>query len=87
VLLPECILQVLLWRGGYRTSIGLLSEEEEENLHKAGTKLIGERDWVRDIVRIRELRESYIQRSTTEVYHSASGRMKRKVAAPKSYKE
>lgn len=52
VLAPEAIIQILLWRKGKRTTMELLSEDEEKELHKAGDKLRDETDWVRDIMRM-----------------------------------
>ncbi|KDR73692.1 hypothetical protein GALMADRAFT_251490 [Galerina marginata CBS 339.88] len=54
VLLPEAIRQILLWRSGDRTSITLLSPNEEEILAEKGQTLLQEKDWVMDIMRVRE---------------------------------
>jgi hypothetical protein len=56
VLLPEAIRQVLLWREGKRTSLELLSDDEEEALHKAGEEMLLKTDWVYDTMRMRESR-------------------------------
>ncbi|KAG5649415.1 hypothetical protein H0H81_004008 [Sphagnurus paluster] len=90
VLLPEAILQVLLWRTGKRTSVALLSEEEEERLHGEGQQLLQERDWVRDMMRLRNLGapKKSAEGESEEVVFSTTGRAQRRVAAaPKSYRE
>jgi hypothetical protein len=56
VLLPEAIRQILLWREGKRTSYELLSDAEEEALHKAGEEMLQKTDWVYDTMRMRESR-------------------------------
>lgn len=50
VLLPEAILQLLLWRSGLRKSLELLSPSEEEELHSRAEEKAIEVDWVRQIV-------------------------------------
>lgn len=95
VLLPEAILQILLWRSGYRTSVELLSEEEEQELHEKGEELRKERDWVYDVMRLRKLKLKQMQGMSQTVggtngkktRETASGRPKRNVAMPKSYLE
>ncbi|KAF9469412.1 hypothetical protein BDZ94DRAFT_1303884 [Collybia nuda] len=94
VLLPEAILQILLWRAGLRTSIELLSESEENELHDQGDVLINERDWVYDVIRlrmskIRQLKRTHSmsQGSTSLGPLSVTGRPRRNVGAPKSYQE
>jgi hypothetical protein len=57
VLLPEMLIQILLWRSGRRRQIEILDPEEEEALHKKGTELLKERDWVFDILNLRKLRQ------------------------------
>lgn len=54
ILLPEAIQQLLLWRSGERTSVALLSPEEEERLHERGEAKAQETDWVYDLLRLRE---------------------------------
>lgn len=54
ILLPETIQQLLLWRSGERTSLTLLSSEEEERLHEHGEAKAQETDWVYDLLRLRE---------------------------------
>jgi hypothetical protein len=56
VLLPEAIRQILLWREGKRTSYELLSDAEEEALHKVGEEMLQKTDWVYDTMRMRESR-------------------------------
>lgn len=83
ILLPEAIRQVLLWRDGQRTSVELLSPEEEEGLYEKGQKLLNERDWVLDILRLRK--RGYLQnpggiRSAPQKVVSSRGRAIKKVA-------
>ncbi|ETW86219.1 hypothetical protein HETIRDRAFT_415183 [Heterobasidion irregulare TC 32-1] len=54
VLLHEAILQLLLWRSGKRTSLDLLGDEEEQELHDVALKQSEEIDWVVEIYRLRE---------------------------------
>ncbi|KAG5644042.1 hypothetical protein DXG03_009194 [Asterophora parasitica] len=98
VLLPEAIMQVLLWTCGERRSVALLSDEHEEDLHMKGEIKLRERDWVTDVTRLRESCARKLARGNTlngfagsgsqdgEVY-SAAGRLKRGVRVPKSYRE
>ncbi|KAK0196588.1 hypothetical protein F5146DRAFT_1012122 [Armillaria mellea] len=53
VLLPEAILQILLWKEGARTSVELLSDDEEQRLHKRGEALRRKTDWVFDVIHLR----------------------------------
>ena len=55
VLLPEAILQLLLWRSGERQSLDLLPPEEETRLHQLAQLKSHETDWVRDVMRLREV--------------------------------
>jgi len=64
VLLPEAILQLLLWRSGERTSVELLSEEEEQALHDVGEEKLRETDWVFDVVRLRESKMRQLARAS-----------------------
>ncbi len=50
VLLPEAILQLLLWRNNLRRSPQLLSREEEEELHRQAEERASASYWVHDIV-------------------------------------
>ncbi|RXW22805.1 hypothetical protein EST38_g3051 [Candolleomyces aberdarensis] len=54
ILLLEAIRQILLWRAGARRSMRMLSPEEEEELYEEGEKLLQERDWVHDVLRVRQ---------------------------------
>ncbi|PFH51715.1 hypothetical protein AMATHDRAFT_141912 [Amanita thiersii Skay4041] len=56
VLLPEAILQILLWRNGLRRAVELLSLDEEERLHDQGIQLLQVTDWVFDVMRLRNSR-------------------------------
>ncbi|KZS89975.1 hypothetical protein SISNIDRAFT_488832 [Sistotremastrum niveocremeum HHB9708] len=56
VLLREAAIQVLIWRAGKRESLEILSPEEEQALHDFGKKEVEKRDWVFDIMIIREQR-------------------------------
>ncbi len=57
VLLQEAILQLLLWRTGQRTALGLLDPEEEERLHTRAMEEGEKTDWVHDIIRMRQAME------------------------------
>ena len=57
VLLQEAIFQMLLWRTGQRTSLGLLSPEEERRLHAIGVKESEKSNWVHDVIRLRQAAE------------------------------
>ncbi len=61
-MLPEAILQILLWRKGLRTATEILSQDEEERLHAEGAKLLHVTDWVYDVVRLRRLHERKISK-------------------------
>ncbi|THU81503.1 hypothetical protein K435DRAFT_472040 [Dendrothele bispora CBS 962.96] len=80
VLLPVAVLQILLWRNGDRTSIELLSDNEEKELHELGSKLVKETDWVFDIMRMRSMHEKRLAKAQTkQVEGSSSLRLKRSV--------
>lgn len=92
--MPEAILQILLWRNGYRTSAELLPDEEEKALHEKGQELLKERDWVYDVMRLRTLKVQQMKKSQASLMrHGANGktnkrgRPRRNVAMPKSYLE
>lgn len=91
VLLPEAIMQILLWRCGHRRSLEMLSDEEEQNLHDTGTQLIRETDWVHDLMRLRESRirqlESSLFKSRNDDRGSGGRRPRRSVVVGKSYRE
>jgi hypothetical protein len=70
VLLPECILQLLLWRSGERKSLDLLSPEEEGRLHDLGAVKSLETDWVHDVMRLREATLRTQKRSITAAQDS-----------------
>ncbi|EKM55260.1 uncharacterized protein PHACADRAFT_255750, partial [Phanerochaete carnosa HHB-10118-sp] len=52
VLLPEAILQLLLWRNGYRETPEPASAEEEARLYKIARDKADATDWVHDIIRM-----------------------------------
>ncbi|EGN95688.1 hypothetical protein SERLA73DRAFT_186864 [Serpula lacrymans var. lacrymans S7.3] len=54
ILLPEAVHQILLWRTGERTSVDLLSADEEKKLHDAGVSMANEQDWVFGILHLRD---------------------------------
>jgi hypothetical protein len=54
VLLPEAIMQLLLWRSGERKSLDLLSPEEEHRMHEIAAVKAQETDWVHDVMRLRD---------------------------------
>ncbi|CAA7270956.1 unnamed protein product [Cyclocybe aegerita] len=66
ILGPESIRQILLWRTGARTSFELLSVEEEQELYNKGETLLQERDWVFDIMRVRERLGKNLAQKTVE---------------------
>ncbi|KAF4608248.1 hypothetical protein EYR40_000592 [Pleurotus pulmonarius] len=55
VLLPESIIQIFLWKSGNRKSISLLSPDEEAALHAMGEEMRAKRDWVFDVMRVRDM--------------------------------
>ena len=57
ILLQEAILQLLLWRTGQRTALGLLDPEEEERLHTRAMEEGEKTNWVHDIIRMRQAME------------------------------
>ncbi|GLB34595.1 hypothetical protein LshimejAT787_0201600 [Lyophyllum shimeji] len=94
VLLPEAVLQILLWRGDFRRSVKLLSDAEEAELHRKGRELVSERDWVNDVMRLRQqLAKGKVGKGKAgkgeegETLYSVTGRPRRSVGAPKSYQE
>ncbi|KIK57727.1 hypothetical protein GYMLUDRAFT_45897 [Collybiopsis luxurians FD-317 M1] len=74
VLLPEAVFQLLLWRNGHRTSIELLSEAEEVELHEKAEKLAEETDWVFDIVRLRETKIRQMKRAEVKMASAGTTR-------------
>ncbi|KAJ3999164.1 hypothetical protein F5050DRAFT_1805302 [Lentinula boryana] len=67
VLLPEAVLQLLLWRNGHRSSVELLSDFEEVELHQKAEKLAEETDWVFDVVRLREIKVRQLKKQASKV--------------------
>ncbi|KAI0726694.1 hypothetical protein C8Q72DRAFT_844935 [Fomitopsis betulina] len=57
ILLHEAVLQLLLWRSGERTSLGLLGKAEEQRLHDIAFEMSNESDWVHEILRLRQAAE------------------------------
>ncbi|KAH9931691.1 uncharacterized protein BXZ73DRAFT_101601 [Epithele typhae] len=57
ILLQEAILQILLWRTGQRTVMGLLSPEEEQRLHAVAMEESLKSNWVHDVIRLRQAKE------------------------------
>ncbi|KAI0093757.1 hypothetical protein BDY19DRAFT_989301 [Irpex rosettiformis] len=57
VLLPEAILQILLWRNGERKAVDLLPPAEEKRLHCIAEQHASATYWVHDIVKLRHLAE------------------------------
>jgi hypothetical protein len=53
ILVPEAVIQILLWRAGKRTTVAVASDEEEEGLHKQGLELAHKLDWVNEIMQLR----------------------------------
>ncbi|KAJ3787458.1 hypothetical protein GGU10DRAFT_385855 [Lentinula aff. detonsa] len=67
VLLPEAVLQLLLWRNGHRSTVELLSDSEEVELHQKAEKLAEETDWVFDVVRLREIKVRQLKKQASKV--------------------
>ena len=56
ILVPEAILQILLWRSGERSTTAVCSVEEEERLHHIGLVLVQQNpDWIGDLLRQRDV--------------------------------
>lgn len=53
MLLPEAILQLLLWRNGHRTTPDLLPADEEDQLHALAAQKASETYWVHDIINLK----------------------------------
>ena len=84
----EAVRQILLWRIGARTSAELLSPQEEWRLYEKGEDLLQEREWVFDVMRMRNLKEQTFMKnralkqgaSKNSLGRTASeGRMKKQV--------
>lgn len=54
VLLPEAIIQLLLWRSGERTNLYPVSDEEEDRLYEIGRSKTEYIDFVLSILQLRE---------------------------------
>ena len=63
VLLPEAVIQILLWRKGLRSTMEILSLSEEERMHDEGIKLLQVTDWVFDVMRLRRSRERNLEKN------------------------
>ncbi|KAJ7633114.1 hypothetical protein FB45DRAFT_914402 [Roridomyces roridus] len=76
VLLPQLIIQVLLWRTGARTSVALLALEEEARLNAVGVAERAKTDWVFDVRRLRAQKEKEmgLMKEVEEVSTSRRGR-------------
>jgi len=56
ILVPEAILQILLWRNGDRSSTAICSVDEEQRLHQIGLVLVQQSsDWIGDLLRQRDV--------------------------------
>uniref|UniRef100_A0A8H8CNF1 PWWP domain-containing protein n=1 Tax=Psilocybe cubensis TaxID=181762 RepID=A0A8H8CNF1_PSICU len=73
ILVPESVRQILLWRSGDRTQMGLLGSEEEQVLYDKGTKLLSERDWVFDVKRLREVKVAALKSKKTKSLNAIAG--------------
>ncbi|KAF8205606.1 hypothetical protein K438DRAFT_2014511 [Mycena galopus ATCC 62051] len=67
VLLPELLIQINVWRTGKRTSVELLSAEEEAELHALGVKEGKKKDWVWDVMRMRKMKETELENRKVKV--------------------
>ncbi|KAG6915330.1 hypothetical protein DXG01_012102 [Tephrocybe rancida] len=97
VLVPEAILQILLWRNGDRTSIDILDDEEEADLYAKGVILLKASDWVNDVMRLRMAAIGEVGKTRKsaggkgpdieEMRYTDRGRPRRTAASRKSYLE
>jgi hypothetical protein len=92
MLVPEAVRQILLWRTGQRSSISLLSPTEEEDLYERGEILMGETDWVYDIMRWRNFmnkpqKEQQLQGRALGPNRTSSGSRLRKNVSVRNYQE
>ncbi|KAG6829583.1 hypothetical protein H0H87_010824 [Tephrocybe sp. NHM501043] len=101
VLVPEAILQILLWREGERTSIKILDDLDETILYKKGLELLRASDWVNDVMRLRQALVGQLGKSRKndggksknkskpddEVWYTETGRPRRSAMTKKSYHE
>ncbi|KAJ7735294.1 hypothetical protein DFH07DRAFT_944577 [Mycena maculata] len=67
VLLPQLIIQILLWRTGQRRSVALLTPARESDLNERGRREKARTDWVFDVKRLRAQKERELQKSETIV--------------------
>ncbi|KAI0693328.1 hypothetical protein BC835DRAFT_1082750 [Cytidiella melzeri] len=65
VLLPEAILQILLWRNGDRQSVQLLAPAEEERLHRIAEGHANSAFWVHEILNLKHAAEGRLLPPTT----------------------
>lgn len=77
MLLQEAILQLLLWRTGQRTALGLLAPAEERRLHALAMEEGEKTNWVHDIIRLRQAAEQSMLPT-----HKAKGKEKAAEPAP-----
>jgi len=54
ILVPEAVIQILLWRAEKRSTTTVSSDEEEERLHEIGLGLVHTIDWVNEIMQLRK---------------------------------
>ncbi|TFK72767.1 hypothetical protein BDN72DRAFT_876324 [Pluteus cervinus] len=85
VLLPEAVIQILLWRSGNRKTMELLSDDEEQTMHDKGTELSKETDWVHDVVRLRESKKRRLEKNAQR--KGAGNGRARRVAKKPNYQE
>ena len=81
MLLPEAILQLLLWRNGLRDTTDLLSQVEEERLHAKAQGLADATYWVHDIIYMkRSAARALLPQDLADdpVEYSSSGRTRRR---------
>ncbi|KAG6840972.1 hypothetical protein C0991_002954 [Blastosporella zonata] len=63
VLVPEAMLQILLWRAGERTSLDILDDADEAILYAKGLELLRASDWVNDVMRLRKTAKGQLGKS------------------------
>ena len=81
VLLPEAILQLLLWRNGLRDTTDLLSPVVEKELHAKAQKLADATYWVHDIIYLKRTAARALlppDQDDSPVETSSTGRSRRK---------
>ncbi|CAK5277492.1 unnamed protein product [Mycena citricolor] len=57
VLLPQALVQIILWRNGRRQSLALLSAQEEQQLYNEGREELDTSDWVLTVKHLRQVKE------------------------------